>query len=329
MAEAQQQEEHDEVAEKAVEIGKAVGAIDAVEPQEDIPDYEVIEEDDKRLAKEREPAADKTRKPTTTKEKREARKKKLIEKVTAAKDQEIQSLRAEIQNLSNRQSQVDRQLTEADKQKVESALIQAQNAFAQAKKDYTASFTEGDGEKNAAALIAMSEADKRYQQLANLKQQYDRAPVQTTGPDPRIIAKKEAFENENRDWYNPQGGDEDSEIAKAIAAALVKKGLDPAGDEYWDELRNRLVDRGVIDAEDDNEPEEDYDDEDKPVQQPRKRTSPPVNGGSNRGDTGGKKQVRLPAYFVDTLKQNGFWNNPEVRNKHIHEFQKMQKAGKA
>lgn len=328
---AGQQEEQDDVTEKAIEIGKAVGAIDAQEQQEEIPDYEIIEDDgDERLAKERTPSPDKLRKPTTTKEKREQRKKKLIQKVTEAKDNEIASIRAELNAVLNRQSQVDKQLTDADKHKVEQALVHTQAIFNQAKKDYTAAFTEGDGEKSANALVAMSEADKRYQQLHGLKLQYDRAPAQTNNAvDPRIMARKEAFESKHSDWYNPAGGDEDSEIAKAISAALVKKGLRPESDDFWDELENRLADRGVIDAEEDNEDgEDDYEEDNKPAAQPKKRTSPPVGGGSNRGDAGGKKAVKLPTYFLNTLKENGFYNNPEVRNKHINEFLKMQKASK-
>lgn len=327
MADKQQ----DDVAIKAAEIGHAVGVDDMPEQKEEIPDYEIIEEDDKRLAKERNPAADNSRKPTTTKEKREARKKKLIEKVTAAKDQEIQDLRIQLQGVVNRQSQVDKQLTEADKQKVDQNINQAAALFNNAEKALEAAFTEGDGAKHTKATKDMYAAQKAIEYWQGVKQQYNRAPAAPTNQvDPRIIAKKEAFENEHRDWYNPAGGDEDSEIAKGISAALVKKGLDPANDEFWDELKDRLVDRGVIEAEDDgSEPDDGYEEEDKPAPQPKKRAAPPVGGGSNRGDTGGKKAVRLPAYFVETLKQNGLWNNPEVRNKQIHEFQKLQKQNKA
>jgi hypothetical protein len=328
MAEAQQP---DDVADKAAQIGHAVGVDDMPEQKEEIPDYEIIEDDadDKRIAKERNPDANKPRKPTTTKEKREVRKQKLIAKVTAAKDQEIQDLRIQLQHVVNRQSQVDKQLTDADKQKVEENINQAASLFNAAEKNLEAAFTEGDGAKHTKATKDMYAAQKAIEYWQGVKQQYNRAPAAPTNQiDPRIIAKKEAFENENRDWYNPQGGDEDSEIAKGISNTLVKKGLDPASDEFWDELKNRLIDRGVIESDDEDGTDE-YEEEDKPAPQPRKRASPPVGGGSNRDEGGGKKQVRLPAYFVDTLKQNGLWNNPEVRNKQIHEFQKLQKQNKA
>lgn len=327
-------EQQDDVAIKAAEIGHAVGVDDMPEQKEEIPDYEIIEDDadDKRLAKERNPAADNSRKPTTTKEKREARKKKLIEKVTAAKDQEIQDLRVQLQQVVDRQSQVDRQLTEADKQKVDQNINQAASLFNIAEKNLEAAFTEGDGAKHTKATKDMYAAQKAIEYWQGVKQQYNRAVAAPANNqvDSRIIAKKEAFESKHRDWYNPKGGDEDSEIAKAIAETLFKKGIDPASDEYWDELENRLADRGVIDATEEGESgDDDYEEEDKPAPQQRKRSAPPVGGGSNRGDTGGKKGVRLPAYFIDTLKQNGLWNNPEVRNKQIHEFQKLQKQNKA
>lgn len=330
---AEQQQDHDDAADKAAQIGHAVGVDDMPVQKEEVPDYEIIEDDsdDKRLAKERNPDANKSRKPTTTKEKRQERKQKLIAKVTAAKDQEIQDLRIQLQHVVNRQSQVDKQLTDADKQKVDENINQAASLFNAAEKNLEAAFTEGDGAKHTKATKDMYAAQKAIEYWQGVKQQYNRAPAAPTNQvDSRIIAKKEAFENEHRDWYNPQGGDEDSEIAKAISAALVKKGLDPASDEFWGELKNRLVDRGVIEADQEDEAgDDDYEEEDKPAPQPRKRAAPPVGGGSNRGDTGGKKQVRLPAYFVDTLKQNGLWNNPEVRNKQIHEFQKVQKQNKA
>jgi hypothetical protein len=71
-------DEIDATAEKAKDIGKELEVKDGLDGKEALPDYEVIEEDDKPLAKERDTKQE--RKQLTNKEKRDLRKKRVQEK---------------------------------------------------------------------------------------------------------------------------------------------------------------------------------------------------------------------------------------------------------
>lgn len=334
MAEEQDQIENDEVDEtaiKAEEIGKAIGVEDNKTPKDDVPDYEIEEEGDERIAKEREPrVASGERKKLSTKEKRDARN-RARERKFAEKDSTIEQLRNETEELRAWRSQVEGRLANVDKGKVDDAIASVSNAFAKAKADHASAFTEGDGEKATAAMIAMSEANTRYQELAKLKQQLDRAPAapqQNNAPNPKTISKAKAWAAKH-DWYTLGGKDEDSTIASSLSQVLADEGFDPSTDKFWNELDKRLVKHGVIDADEIENDEDDYEDEEPAAKKSKKRGSPPVSGGSNRGGDGGKVKITLPTRYVNTLKENGIWDDEKRRNKVIQGYLKARREAAA
>ncbi len=314
MADTQEieQEEVDTTAEKAKAIGKEIGVVED-KPEEDVPDYDIVEEkedtqkaepeEDKRLAKNR---ADKPeRKILTNKEKRDLRKKRIAEKFNE-KDETIAAQQARIAALEARQSEVDNRLLGIDKAEIDNALNSNIAAFNAAEAEHAAAFTEGDGTKATKAMRAMYDAQKRIDQLQGIKAQVDRQPVQpqrqeVTAPDRAIVNKAKAWAQKH-EWYKPEGADEDSEIAKAISGTLAKEGFDPKTDDFWDELDDRLSARGIGDAQ-----EEIEDEEEKP--EPRRRASPPVNGNARRSDLKGKKTVTLPTSYIKMLKENGIYDD--------------------
>lgn len=327
MAEAQTQmqeeNDHDDVADKAAQIGKDIGVEKAGDGKEVLPDYEITEDDgeDERIAKERAPAAKTERKQLSNKEKRDLRKKRLAEKFNE-KDGIIQSQQEKLDRLEQWKNEVEGRLSNVDKGKVDDAMAQIGNAYNKAKADYTSAFTEGDGEKAATAMAAMYEHQRKYEDLQKLKQQYEKAAPaknQPNGavPDQRVIIKAKAWA-EKHDWYNPSGTDEDSEIAKSISQVLANEGFDPKTDDFWEELDDRLEKRGIGTGDD-----EDDEVEEKPKM--RKRASPPVSGGSNRGDVAGKVKINLPTAYVKTLKDNGLWDDVPKRNRLIAAYLKNQK----
>lgn len=316
MAEAQTQiEEQDDTADKAVEIGKQVGANTAISGKDaDIPDYEVMEEseEDERVAKEKIPSVKTERKQLSNREKRDLRKKRIAEKFDE-KDAIIEQQQQQIQELATRFNQVEGRLTNVDKQKIDENLNQATALFNVAEKNLESAFTEGDGLKHTKATKDMYAAQRSIEYWQGIKQQYTAPPApKKIEVDPRITAKTQNWIERNSDWYNHAGGDEDSEIAKGISNALIKQGLNPASDEFWEELDDRLVDRGIIDSENDEQPAP------KPVT--RKRSSPPVAGGAARGDIAGKKQVTLPTEYIKLLKDGGYWDNVQTRNRMIKRY---------
>ena len=324
--------EVDSTEDKAAEIGKQLGVDDdkglkrMLKADQDAPDYEVVEEkdEDDRIAKEREPKVAKAdRKQLTNKEKRELRKKRINEKFNE-KDQIIQQQQQQLEALSNRLNEFEGRLSSVDKAKVDEVLAQSISSFNQAEKDHMDAFREGDGEKATKAMRVMYDAQRNIEKLQGLKQQYDKLPAKpqqaVAGPDPVVVNKAKEWASKH-DWYRADGGDEDSEIAKAISGTLANEGYDPRTNDFWDELDDRLEKRGIGDHEGD-----DKDNTEEDIQPaPKRRTAPPINGGSNRNDIKGKKTVTLPTSYINMLKANGIWDDVPRRNKIIAERERILK----
>ncbi len=291
--------EVDDTEEKAKAIGKEIGV-----EEDDTPEYDIQEEDDdKPLAKEREPK--KERVALSNKEKRDLRKKRINEKFSE-KDAEIQRLSEENQQMKRWQQEVNGRLSGINKAEVDKAFNDTTAAFAQAEKDHADAFAEGDGVKATKAMRVMYDAQRRIEQLQGVKTQLETQPAQeqhVQQPD-RAIANKAKEWAKRNSWYDASGKDVDSEIAKAISGVLANEGYDPKSDDFWDELDERLAERlpEKVSVQDDDEDEL----EQKPV---KKRSSPPVNGGANRGDVKGKKTITLPTSYINMLKNNGIWDD--------------------
>ncbi len=326
MADTQEieQNEIDITAEKAKAIGKEIGVVDD-KPADDVPEYEVIEqkdEQDERLAKEKEPRTKERQ--LSNREKRIAKKEK-INTIINTKDAEIQRLSEENQQMKRWKEEVDGRLAGINQAEIQTAWNNTQAILANAKKDYADSFTEGDGAKNVAALAAMSDANDKLKQLNQLYVQVnqrqtaaDKPKIENNQPDPVLVNRAQEWANKNA-WYKPDGKHVDSEIAKAISGVLVNEGYDPKTEDFWDELDDRLAEKKIGSDEIDEE-------EDEPAQKVvKKRSGPPVSGAANRGDLNGKKTISLPTSYIKTLKDNGIWDDLKRRNKVLAERERILK----
>lgn len=305
------EDEIDATEEKAKSIGKEIGVEEEQEPE-----FEIQEEDDERIAKERDAESGherKEREKLSNREKRQLRKKKVNEKFNA-KDEIIRAQQEKLEQFERRLAEVDGRLSGINKAEVDKALNDTASIFAQAERDSLAAFNEGDGMKHLRALQTMKDADDRFKQLRGVKEQLDRAPQhQQAAPQSHSIAKYKADEWMHRNmWYNAENGDYDSEIAKAISADLVKDKYDPASNDFWNELDNRLSKYMPDKFADDEDDEE----EEAPVQKQKKRSTPPVNKASGRSDVTGKKTITLPTSLINMYKANGIWDD-KVRMKKI------------
>lgn len=308
----QNEEEIDATEDKAKQIGKEIDA-----EEQDEPEFDIQEEDDERIAKsddKQETAVErKEREKLSNREKRQLKKRKINEKFSE-KDAIIRAQQEQLDHLNRRMAEVDGKLSGINKAEVDKAISDTTAIFAKAEQDSLTAFNEGDGLKHLKALQTMKEADDRFKQLQNLKQNLDRAPQQqqqaAIQPD-RIVANKAKEWAEKNTWYSTSGVDTDSTVAKAISGALMTEGYDPKSDDFWEELDDRLSQYmpDKINGHED-------DDEEEIVEKPKKRATPPVSGGANRGDLRGKKTITLPTHLVNMYKANGIWDD-KVRMKKI------------
>ncbi len=329
--------EVDETAVKAVEIGKELG-ITEDKPEDAIPDYDVEELPDEKIAKERqsdpEPKIKKERPKLTNKEKRALKKQNLNEKFRQ-KDAEIEHLRKSNEELAKWRDEVTGRLATMDRNSVETALGSQLGQFEKAERDHKEAFKEGDADKATDAMKRMYHAKQHIDKLNTLKAQLEKRPARETrqegAVDNAAMRKANTWAKEHH-WYNPSGTDIDSEIAKAVSGVLVNEGFGPNQDDFWDELDSRLAEK-IPHKYAESKDEEEYDDEEEEEERPRrvekKRVAPPVAGNAgSRGDIKGKVSVSLPTAFINTMKENGIWEDKAKRDRVIQRYLSQQREAR-
>jgi hypothetical protein len=226
---------------------------------------------------------------------------------------EIDLLRRTTAKQDARLQELERSLTVTKVTDLDSRLANEINTADQMDKVFAAAITAKNGEDARRAAQLRDEAKQRAWQLYNEKQgiiQHAQQREQT----PTTVPYQDKALNFLRDkqWYNPQAGDEDSLVVEALDKALSKQ-MNPNDPNYWDTLdkkvRARLPHRFQTQQGDDADDGEDGDD---PAPRQQARRGPPT-GGSSRDRQGGVQQIRLPAQMVEAMKEAGHWDDPKVR----------------
>jgi len=180
--------------------------------------------------------------------------------------------------------------------------------------------TANDGNAMVEAQELLADAKQEIAQLQQYKkqaaseaQQQQRQPRQEANrPDPSVQRNASEWVNRNS-WYNPEGTDRDSRIAKKMDEVLVEEGWDPKDPDYWDELDSRLQKSlpHRYNVATDNNPV---------VRKPRNtvassgREASTAFGGNNRN------QFTLSPERVKAMKEAGAWDNPERKKAMIANF---------
>lgn len=198
---------------------------------------------------------------------------------------------------------------QSDAQTAEVQLRQAQSQVQRAENELKEAVETGDGDRVIKAIRLRDEAAVRVREADELRKRLSNPQLQQKpGMDPQTENHAQQWMTENP-WFDPNGTDEDSVIARAIDEAWAqearKRGVSPASADYWDELDARVKRRlGKGDAD-----------------RPRRRATPPVTG---RGDTSRpssrKEQVTLSPERVKALKDAGVWDDPDLRKRYAKRF---------
>lgn len=162
---------------------------------------------------------------------------------------------------------------------IESAKVQVQNELATARQKYKTAYESGDTDAIITAQEALNTAQMRVDKVNNLKpraataadttlqsaannvQQPQSAPSPTQQPAARDV-KAEAWREENS-WFGSD--DEMTAYALGYHSKLVKEGVDPRSDDYYERVNARM--RKMF--------PENFDDsiENEPEAKPRKATN--------------------------------------------------------
>ena len=225
---------------------------------------------------------------------------------------ELSMLRQQNEALEQRLRAVEGNTIDTHVQTIEQRLAQAQQDARQAERIIERAIEAGNGADVTAAMRIRDEAVAEASQLAAARQQALAARQQATaprGPDPRVATNAKAWADANP-WFNNNGTDPDSVLAKAIDNQLAAEGRNPADIGYWQELSRRL--RAQQTAPD--KPER------KPA--PSKGKEPPPQGGKREHvPVTTRKEIYVTPERKQAMIDAGAWEDPVRRAKMLKAYQ--------
>ena len=250
-------------------------------------------------------------------------KKELIRKTNQEKDLRLQQLQRENEEFKRRLTQLERNTKSEQLTRIDKGIEDAQVRLEYAKMKLAEATQNGDGEAMVEAQTLWQQAQEEARNLTSLRQQADRElrqPQQNVNvPDPDVQRQAAKWISRNK-WYNPNGGDADSRVAKKIDELMVTQGWNPSDPDYWDELDSRLQKELPHRYNDSN------DTDTRDVRRPRNvvgsagREASAAYGGSNR------TQFVLSPDRVKAMKEVGAWDNPERKARMVKQFIEYDRA---
>jgi len=243
-------------------------------------------------------------------EKRKA-KRELAKKTGYEKDAKLQHLERKNQELMERLSVVERKTHSADLARIDKAIEDQELRLQYAKMKISEAASAADGNAMTEAQEIMYDARRQIEALASFKKAAVE-PRQTQGnvPDPRLQRLASNWMEKNS-WYDPNGRDTDSKIAKQIDESLVAEGWNPNEPDYWEELDNRLH-KYLPHKYNDNTDVRSSTKRPRSVVTSSGRES--VNGSTNRNT------FVLRPEQVRAMKDAGMWDDPKKRAKMIKRY---------
>lgn len=284
-----------------------------IEEQDDAPAGTQADEDDEEDGDERlatsEDDSDEDIASSSNRERRRKRR-EVQKRARDAAQRELEHLRQTVAVLSQRVAATENHAVASNVQTLEQRLAQAQ-ADVQRAEHVIASATEaGNGQDVVAAMRIRDEAIAHVNQLATAKQQLSQARQQASAPqvDPNVVNYAKQWMTANP-WYDPQGGDRDSALTKAIDNELAREGYNPASRDYWEELTARVAEAfGEAPATEQR-------------QQAPRRKAPPTGNTREHAPASTKKEIYVTPERKQAMIEAGVWDDPQQRQRYLKAYQ--------
>lgn len=238
-------------------------------------------------------------------------KKQLVRQTNAEKELKLQMLERQNQELIQRLSVVERKTHSADLARIDKAIEDSELRINYAKMKLSEAAEARDGNAMAKAQELWMEARQQAESLRNLKKNATQPRQESSIPDPRLQRNAAAWMERNS-WFNPDGKDLDSKVAKQVDEQLTSEGWDPNSSEYWEELDNRL--QRYVSHRYNGKTDE------TPNQRSKPRGIVTGSGRESASRAGGKNTFTLSPEQVRAMKDAGFWDDSEKRNKMIKRY---------
>ena len=234
-------------------------------------------------------------------------KKEYIKRTNEEKDHRLAMLSRQNQELMERLSAVERKTHSADLARLDSAIANEEARLEFFKRRMREATDKSDGNAFMQAQEGWYEARRKVEAMQGIKQRASQTVTQEPGAaNPKLIKLANDWMERNS-WYDPNGGDEDSQIAKLVDSRLAAEGWDPSSEDYWDEFDRRL--RGRL-------PNRYTQDQDEPKRRPRSV----VTGSSRESVSSRQNSFVLEPEQVRAMKDAGLWDDPAVRNRMIKRY---------
>jgi hypothetical protein len=253
-------------------------------------------------------------------ERRRIEKRERKQRQDAAKNRdktELTFLQRRNEELERRFSSIEGKMMRSELSEYDTAIAQASQRAQLAEQVFAKAISAKNGEDASKAMQYRDQAkaavyaleQRKAQEVLRIQQaQYAQQQKQNEIP-PRQVEMAQDFIREH-DWYDPAGSDEDSAIVLAIDAALVKAGVDPNTDEYWDELREK-VKRRLPEKFNKREQRSDTN---------RPRGGPQIGSGRNDSAPSGRREVYISPERKNAMIEAGVWDDAVLRQKYIKRY---------
>jgi hypothetical protein len=234
----------------------------------------------------------------------------------------INALQKKNADLAERLAKVEQKTSGAELARVDKAIEDAGVQVEYAKMKMTEAVQGQDGEGVTKAQELWYDSKRRLESLQNLKHQASKQMSQPQQniqvPDP-IVQRYAADWMERNTWYDPNGRNEESEIAQVIDKKLTAEGFDPTSEDYWEELDDRL--KKYLPEQYNSS----YNASSVKHQRPR---SVMTSSGRETTATTKSNEFRLSPDRVNAMKEAGVWTDPELRQKTIRKYAEWDRANK-
>jgi len=271
------------------------------DPQEDEDDED---DSDERLAESEDDHEEEIASGSKNRERR-LKRREVQRRAKEAAERELAFLRQQVAEQNRRLAAVEGHAVTTNVTALDQQLAQATEEYRQAEYIIAKATDAGIGEDVVAAMRIRDAAAAKAQQLASHKQQLTEAARQAAQPrvDPAVADYAKQWLQANP-WYDPNGGDEDSRVTKAIDDGLVREGYDPRSRDYWQELTRRVSARIA----------------DEPAPETRRRKAPPTGNTREHVPVSTRKEVYVTPERKQAMIDAGVWDDPAARQRYLKAY---------
>jgi len=239
--------------------------------------------------------------------------KKQIHKAKASESNHlITALKRQNEQMADRLAVLEKRTAGSDLARIDKAIEDGHLKLQYAKLKIKEATEMANGAALADAQEHWYESRRQVEALEALKKKVVSEPQHKNVPQaPDPMLKRHAGDWMARnDWFDPEGGDTDSQVATKIDESLVKEGWDPKSSEYWEELDNRLS----------KYLPHRYNTEQDDRSSNRRPRSVVTSSGRESRATTKSNEFYISPERVRAIKEAGRWDNITERNKMIRRY---------